>query len=605
MTGGVVLITGNHVEVFSEDPLRQLRAAGGGVADGWEAFCQTGVNAGKPGPCPEGQAQPVKQGRIAAWASAAKHLPHAAMSKARSLVGGKYKALEGRYGRKWAVAIMGAGLAGLPIPAPGASLLTAAPMIAAAELHRAFAGHAVHAERFAELTPQQVTALGKRFIAGLRVDSFLDREVFAGTYGVSGGGSERATALASHPGTQPGTLESVQAAGGGVILPNGQDARKDDHGAKTEAPEGRGPVIPRKLESKPAAGELPNDVRARPASPRPDQAEEAQGHAGLGTPAPADLPAGHDIALPGHDGERAAELLKNAQAHGAQVLADIAHSAVTRLLAKPRRLKAATTLFDDDEMKRLADMLAETTATANLLGRSKIRIQQARAVELAEKYDENEPTSFTAFADDELKPLAPTRAIAYFKRLVPTLDVPAGRFSQAMRRKAFTVAKATSKGLLERVKEIISAALETGEKVSEAPRAVEKVLVAAGVHPRNPQHSEMIVRTNMMDAYSAGAEEELKEVADTFPVYRYLGIADGRQGIDHAGHFGKYFPASVPFREIRDSLIVRYGKVVKAKKGEGRAFNCRCGFQPVSKFKWLQLRTAGARIADNYTDPVK
>lgn len=48
----------------------------------------------------------------------------------------KYAKLEQRYGSRYAKAIIGAALVGLPLPVPGASLALSAPLIAVAELHR-------------------------------------------------------------------------------------------------------------------------------------------------------------------------------------------------------------------------------------------------------------------------------------------------------------------------------------------------------------------------------------------------------------------------------------------------------------------------------------
>jgi hypothetical protein len=55
---------------------------------------------------------------------------------------GTYQKLESRYGRATALAIMAAGIAGLPIPIPGTSFLAAAPIIAMAEVYRYAKGSA-------------------------------------------------------------------------------------------------------------------------------------------------------------------------------------------------------------------------------------------------------------------------------------------------------------------------------------------------------------------------------------------------------------------------------------------------------------------------------
>jgi hypothetical protein len=77
-----------------------------------------------------------------------------------------YGHLENRYGPGYARAIVGAGLAGLPIPLPGTSLMTAAPVLAAAELHRALSkpGALAAAGTAVDLTVEHIEALGKEFL---------------------------------------------------------------------------------------------------------------------------------------------------------------------------------------------------------------------------------------------------------------------------------------------------------------------------------------------------------------------------------------------------------------------------------------------------------
>jgi hypothetical protein len=132
---------------------------GVGAAAG-EEFCG-GPGSGRPGPCPTGHS------RVAELADRVKHLPAAVAAKARAYVAGKYNQLAARYGRGYAVAIMGAGLASLPVPIPGAALLSAAPLLLAAELHRRLSG--AHAQG-AALTPEQLAVLGRAWVEELRRD---------------------------------------------------------------------------------------------------------------------------------------------------------------------------------------------------------------------------------------------------------------------------------------------------------------------------------------------------------------------------------------------------------------------------------------------------
>jgi hypothetical protein len=86
-----------------------------------------------------------------------------------------------------------------------------------------------------------------------------------------------------------------------------------------------------------------------------------------------------------------------------------------------------------------------------------------------------------------------------------------------------------------------------------------------------------------MDAFNVGASRELQEpdVQEAFPVWRYVGIRDGRQGKDHETHFNQYFPSSLAFADVRGD----------------RAFNCRCSFIPIDRCEWAALQTRGARLA--------
>lgn len=101
----------------------------------------------------------TKPDHVASWAGHAKKLPAKVLDKARTYVKTKYAKLESRYGRKMAIAIMAAGVAGLPLPVPGSSLLTAAPIIAVAELHRWYSSK--------ELSDADVERIGKAWMREL------------------------------------------------------------------------------------------------------------------------------------------------------------------------------------------------------------------------------------------------------------------------------------------------------------------------------------------------------------------------------------------------------------------------------------------------------
>lgn len=130
-----------------------------------------------------------------------------------------------------------------------------------------------------------------------------------------------------------------------------------------------------------------------------EQAQRAlgNGHASFAEDGAAD----RQVAGPRGDAAEAQRLLQRAGKQGSAVLSRIARSAVERLLGKTNPMNADK-LFDDDEIADLAKALAATNATADLLGRSRIRERQeqverrhreapakyAEAVDLLERFAE-------------------------------------------------------------------------------------------------------------------------------------------------------------------------------------------------------------------------
>lgn len=194
--------------------------------------------------------------------------------------------------------------------------------------------------------------------------------------------------------------------------------------------------------------------------------------------------------------------------------------------------------------------------------------------------------------DPPKKPLPPRQALDYFTRLVPKLGTDPERFADRLERQAFTLAVATEKELLKKVQGFIADKLSTGEQFRAAPAQIDELLDAAGVGPRSKDYSRMVFRTNAMDSYNAGYERERTDpdVIATFPVWEYSNPVDSRSRPHHAERNGRYYPADVPFVQVR---------------GEGieDASNCRCMSIAVDKWDWKELKAAGARIADGYPDP--
>jgi len=316
-----------------------------------------------------------------------------------------------------------------------------------------------------------------------------------------------------------------------------------------------------------------------------------------------------EVAMGGKTGDTVEKLLDKSIQYGSAQLARLARPAIVRLLRRGNEAMGVRELFTDLERRQLAVVLAATNATANLLGRALVRDFQRKVQVRHGEIDEGRvgalghdpgPGDHDAVRSPgpgplredvtrtPVEPLSPEEAIRYFSQLVPGLAADLPLFALAQRRTAFTLAVSTDRQLLGTVQDLIRERLATGKGISTAPRAIRDVLDRAGVTPTNPQYSEMVFRTNMMDSYNQGLEDERQrpDVVDTFPVWQYLGIEDGREGEDHRPNFGKYFPASASFTDTRGP----------------RVYNCRCVASPISKWEWARLKGQGAEIAAGFAD---
>ena len=288
------------------------------------------------------------------------------------------------------------------------------------------------------------------------------------------------------------------------------------------------------------------------------------------------------VGLGGAAGAVVERLLDAAVAHGSDVLNRISKAAVTRLLSRhPVAYIYPQRLFTDVELAELAEALAAVNSTSLLLGRSLVRDYAVRI----ESGQARESLLLEAVIGP-VGPLTPESALQYFLNLVPTLGVDPLRFGADMRRHAFTLAVAADRTLLTDVQSIIGEIIRTGMVPSGTPRLIQDVLDVAGVSPRNPQYSEMVFRTNAMDAYNQGSWQEMThpEVIETFPVWQYSAIVDERSRPHHAARDGLYYPASIPFVQVRGL-------------GIADAANCRCTFIPISKYEWAVLQGRGVRPA--------
>lgn len=325
-------------------------------------------------------------------------------------------------------------------------------------------------------------------------------------------------------------------------------------------------------------------------------------------------PATHTLAGP--DGRRISTLFSAAQSAGVAKLSDIMTGAMNRLflhangdIPSPEYIPSSG-ILNAAELNELAEMFAGGTSIANLLGRSRVverahlaihreigfggghgysggvsRNNDSGGADSGDDADTSDVQSFSMFADgDSPAPLAPKKAVEFFRSLVPGLRVDPATFDHRQRLQGFNIAVTTNQQLTESVKRIISDVIEgnDGGDFANGPAAIRQILENAGVSPSNPQYANMVMRTNLNGAYTQGTDDELEQphMQEMFPAWQYVGIRDGRQGSDHEPHFDRYFPVTLSFAEVR---------------GE-RVYNCRCSKIPVDRYQWARLVEGGARI---------
>jgi len=314
-------------------------------------------------------------------------------------------------------------------------------------------------------------------------------------------------------------------------------------------------------------------------------------------------------AVRGHDGDRVEELLTHVQNAGAKTIADLAKRALMRLLhafashamdpshpgaipptpALVAAILAQPRLFNDNETVSLAMQLAKSIAPAHFLGRARIRLrhqQKTNSADLA-------PFEILEARTKRIKPLQPEAAVKWFRSTFPgAAAADPGAFSTAVQAQSFRLAVTMEQEILGRIHRVIESRLADTSVIGSGPREIEKILTEASLTPPTMStgaYSRLVFRTPLMEAYRHGAWEEFThpDMETDFPVWQYLGIADGRERKgpypekpDHHRWFGKYFLRTVSFFDVRGH---------EAKD----VMNCRCDFAGIFRKEWerLQKRT--------------
>lgn len=289
-----------------------------------------------------------------------------------------------------------------------------------------------------------------------------------------------------------------------------------------------------------------------------------------------------NIATADGDGAQVERIADRSQ--GPPTLYDGIRRGVRRLLREgPHRALSATRLFNDQDMAKIGQSIAHHNATAEIAGRARIRQRTKPFASFAE------PTALFARGPSEV--VEPKAAVDWFRGIAPASRVHPAEFEARHDGSAFQLAATTDAKILEKVHEEIARRLLNGDPVNDGAKCIREILAKAGIGTTEA-YPRMVYRTNLMEAYRNGSWDEFSDpdLEEYFPVWEYMGIADGRerQGPypkpDHHQHFGKYFPRHVSFFDVRG----REGKDV---------CNCRCDMLPINKLDWRRLQRQGAVLS--------
>lgn len=285
------------------------------------------------------------------------------------------------------------------------------------------------------------------------------------------------------------------------------------------------------------------------------------------------------VAASGQDERRVLKLLQTARETGVKLLTDLAHQGLIQGLASR---ESTNFIWTPDQQIQLASFFTSLLATGEMLGRARIRLRADQWIRRGRVIGFAEPTDFSAFSS--VPGLMPAEeALRYFNSLVPSLNVNPQRVLPSLQRSAFTLVVTTQHQIVKQVQNVIATGLHTGRSGNASAQIVDDILKAVGLSPKSPQYAENVVRTNSMDAWNVGQDRERQtpEMMVAFPVFQYVGIADGRERSWHAVHFDKYFPSSMSFVQVRDSEKVS-------------PWNCRCSQIPIDRNTWHDLQEQGA-----------
>ncbi len=166
--------------------------------------------------------------------------------------------------------------------------------------------------------------------------------------------------------------------------------------------------------------------------------------------------------------------------------------------------------------------------------------------------------------EEALPRLDPAEAIAAFRAKGWVISFSWKDVWQQEHARAFTVAKAMSRDLLEDIRAAVDQALAEGETLQSFIKQLKPKLEARGWWGRkwmtDPQTGEQkvvqlgsparlrtIYETNLRTSYMAGRWQRIEKSKKTLPLLRYVSVMDGREREEHHAWHGTVLPVDDPW----------------------------------------------------------
>lgn len=110
-----------------------------------------------------------------------------------------------------------------------------------------------------------------------------------------------------------------------------------------------------------------------------------------------------------------------------------------------------------------------------------------------------------------------------------------------LREKSLTIAGVESQDLLDTVQQKLVDAVESGVTFSDWQSEIDQLFDSYGITPMSNMHAQTVFRTNIFSSYAIGQLDQVNDMSDRFPMWKYSAIMDARTRPEHAALNGTFY----------------------------------------------------------------